>query len=66
MAAYMEVHMVVEMVADKKRGRHGKKMADMEFDMVVDMEVDKVADMFKTKGIKPEIFLNEVYWAESV
>ena len=45
MAAYMEVHMVVEMVADKKRGRHGKKMADMEFDMVVDMEVDKVADM---------------------
>ena len=41
-------------------------MADMEFDMVVDMEVDKVADMFKTKCIKPEIFLNEVYWAESV
>ena len=66
MAAYMEVHMVVEMVADKKRGQHGKKMADMEFDMVVDMEVDKVADMFKTKCIKPEIFLNEVYWAEAV
>ena len=41
-------------------------MADMEFDMVVDMEVDKVADMFKTKCIKPEIFLNEAYWAESV
>ena len=38
----------------------------MESGMLADMEVDKVADMFKTKCIKPEIFLNEVYWAESV
>ena len=37
-------------------------MADMEVDKVA----DKVADMFKTKCIKPEIFLNDVYWAESV
>ena len=25
-------------------------------DMVADMELDKVADMFKTKSINPEIF----------
>ena len=41
-------------------------VADKVADMVADMEVDKVADMFKTKYIKPEMFLNEVYWAEAV
>ena len=30
----------------------------MESGMLADMEVDKVADMFKTKCIKPEMFLN--------
>ena len=30
--------------------------------MVADRDVDKVAD----KCIKPEMFLNEVYWAEAV
>ena len=48
-------------------GQHGgKKIEDMESDMVAhmqvvkvaNMEVDKVADVFKTKCIKPEMFLN--------
>ena len=30
------------------------------------MELDIVAVMFKTKCIKTEMFLNEVYWAEAV
>ena len=34
--------------------------------MVADMEVDKVADMAADKCIKPEMFLNDVYWAEAV
>ena len=49
---------------------HAQSGVDKVADMVADMEVDKAADMeadmFKTKCIKPEIFLNEVYWAESV
>ena len=32
--------------------------ADMEVNMVANMEVDKVADVFNTKCIKPEMFLN--------
>ena len=31
-------------------------VADTAADMVDDREVDKVADMFKTKCIKPEMF----------
>ena len=31
----------------------------MESGMLADMEVDKVADMFKTKCIKPEMFFKK-------
>ena len=41
-------------------------VADMEVHMVADREVDKVADMAADKCIKPEMFLNKVYWAEAV
>ena len=34
------------------------KATNMEVHMVADMEVDKVANMFKTKCIKPEMFSN--------
>ena len=40
------------MVADMKVDKVANKVADM----VDDLEVDKVADMFKTKCIKPEMF----------
>ena len=37
-------------------GQHGgKKIEDMESDMVAHMQ-DKVADVFKTKCIKPKMF----------
>ena len=45
MTQHMEVYKVAGMVADKK-------LADIE----LDMEVEKVADKFKTKCIKPEMF----------
>ena len=41
-------------------------VAVREVDRVTDREVDKVADMFKTKCIKPKMFSNEVYRAEAV
>ena len=34
--------------------------------MVADRDVDKVADMAADKCIKPEMFLNDMYWAEAV
>ena len=49
MTQHMEVYKVAGMVADKK-------LADIELDIVADMEVEKVADKFKTKCIKPEMF----------
>ena len=44
--------MELDMVADMKVDKVANKVADM----VDDLEVDKVADMFKTKCIKPEMF----------
>ena len=45
-------NMELDMVADMKVDKVANKVADM----VDDLEVDKVADMFKTKCIKPEMF----------
>ena len=44
------------MVANMPTWRLTKKLADMELDKVTNMEVNKVADMFKSKCIKHEIF----------
>ena len=41
-------------------------MADKVADMEVDKLADMVADMSKTKSIKPEMLKKKMYWAKAV
>ena len=52
----MVADMLVDELADMLANMEVDKVADMEVDMGADMEVDKVANIFKTKWIKPDIF----------
>ena len=52
----MVADMLVDELTDMLANMEVDKVADMEVDMGADMEVDKVANIFKTKWIKPDIF----------